>query len=334
MIKTLIIAEAGVNHNGDMVLAKEMIDIAFEAGADLVKFQTFRTNQLVLKSSQKANYQIENDKKYESQHEMLQRLELSKDNHEELLEYCKKTGIGFFSTAFDLGSLDYLHGIGLKTFKIPSGEITNFQYLEKVGSFKKDIILSTGMSNLNEISDAIQVLESQGVSRNQITVLHCTSAYPTPMMEVNLLAMTTIQQKLDVKIGYSDHTLGIEVPIAAVALGATVIEKHFTLNRSLVGPDHKASLEPEELIKMIASIRNIEMALGTGVKEIQPSESGNLAAIRKSLIASQKIRKGELFTSNNLTCKRPGVGLSPMKWNDFIGHKSKRDYEKDDLIEY
>lgn len=331
--KTIVIAEAGVNHNGDISIAIDLIDVASNAGADFVKFQTFKADQLVTKAAKKAEYQVTDLQDLENQHEMLSQLELSTENHIDLMNHCKKKNIGFLSTAFDLSSLDFLNGLALPMFKIPSGEITNYPYLSKVGGFGKNVILSTGMSNLSEIGDAISVLESNGLRRSQITVLHCSSAYPTPYEEVNLKAMITIKEEFDVKIGYSDHTLGIEIPIAAVALGATVVEKHFTLNRKFPGPDHKASLEPDELKSMIIGIRNVETALGDGEKRVQDSEMKNLNVIRKSIVAAQTIKKGDYFTTTNMTTKRPGHGTSPMKWQQLIGTIARQNYEVDDVIE-
>ena len=333
MSKVLVIAEAGVNHNGDMTLAKEMIKVAHEAGADFVKFQTFQTNKLVTKAALKADYQIEKESHSDNQFEMLSALELTPNDHFELIKHCKKTGIGFLSTAFDLESLEFLNRNEVNLIKIPSGEITNLPYLRRVGQFGLDVLLSTGMSTLGEIGQALQAIESQGLNREKITVLHCTSAYPTPFPDVNLKAMISIRDEYNIKVGYSDHTLGIEVAIAAVALGATILEKHFTLDRGLIGPDHKASLIPDELGGMISAIRNIESALGQENKRCQPSELPNLLAIRKSVVAAKAIRKGEFFSDENLTSKRPGGGISPMRWDEIVGQRSKRDYEADDLIE-
>ena len=333
MSKVLVIAEAGVNHNGDMTLAKEMIKVAHEAGADFVKFQTFQTNKLVTKDALKANYQIEKDSQSDNQFKMLSALELTHDNHFELIKHCNKVGIGFLSTAFDLESLEFLNRNEINLIKVPSGEITNLPYLRRIGQLGREVVLSTGMSTSGEIGQALQAIESQGLSRERITVLHCTSAYPTPFSDVNLKAMISIRDQHNVKVGYSDHTLGIEVAIAAVALGAVVLEKHFTLDRSLIGPDHKASLIPDELSGMISAIRNIESALGQEGKQCQPSELPNLLAIRKSVVAATAIRKGEIFSEQNMTSKRPGVGISPMKWDEIIGQRAKRDYETDDLIE-
>lgn len=328
----LIIAEAGVNHNGDLELAKRLIDAAAEAGADLVKFQTFKADNLVTATARKADYQTRNSGGGETQHEMLRRLELSPEAHHELIAHCQTRGIGFFSTGFDLESVDFLLSLGLDKFKIPSGEITNLPYLRHVGRHGKEVILSTGMATLGDIEAAIEALEQAGTPRSKITVLHCTTEYPTPMNEVNLRAMQSIAQAFGVKVGYSDHTPGIEVASAAVALGATVIEKHFTLDRNLPGPDHKASLEPMELKAMVAAIRNIEIALGDGIKRLTPSEIVNKPIARKSLVASQAIREGEVFNAENITAKRPGTGTSPMRWDEVMGQVAQRTYETDDPI--
>lgn len=332
-MKTIIIAEAGVNHNGDLSLAKRLIDVAAEAGADLVKFQTFCANHLVTRTAKKAAYQIQTTDGKESQQEMLRRLELSAEMHTDLIAHCTARNIGFFSTGFDIESVNLLVGLGQDHFKIPSGEITNLPYLRHIGQFGKSAILSTGMATLGEIEAAIDVLEQAGTPRAQLTVLHCTTEYPTPMCEVNLRAMQSISTALGVAVGYSDHTHGIEVAIAAVALGATVIEKHFTLDRQLPGPDHKASLEPEELKAMVSAIRNIEAALGDGIKRLTPSEARNKPVARKSIVAATEIRKGEVFTANNLTAKRPGTGISPMCWDEVMGRAASRDFAADELIE-
>ena len=330
---TLIIAEAGVNHNGRIETAGQLIEIAAEAGADLVKFQTFSADRLVTGSASKADYQLETTSTSESQHEMIRKLELSREMHEELIAHCKKCGVGFFSTGFDPQSVDLLAELGLDRFKIPSGEITNLPYLRHIGQYGKPVILSTGMARLGEIEAALEVLEASGTPRERVTVLHCNTEYPTPMADVNLKAMLAIRDALGVQVGYSDHTLGIEVPIAAVAMGATVIEKHFTLDRSLPGPDHRASLEPDELKAMVQAIRNIELALsGDGLKRPSPSESKNLEIARKSLVALVPIKAGEPFTEANLGVKRPGSGISPMRWDDFIGRPANRDYQADELI--
>ena len=328
----IVIAEAGVNHNGDFDLAKKLVDAAAAAGADYVKFQTFNAKKLVSKHSQKAAYQKENTSAKESQLEMLSRLELSKEAHLDLMHYCAQKKIKFLSTAFDMESIDFLNGLGIELFKIPSGEITNLPYLRKIGSLGKPIILSTGMADMDEIRTALDIMTKAGASKDRMTVLHCNTDYPTRMSDVNLLAMKTIEDELDVSIGYSDHTLGIEIPVAAVALGATVIEKHFTLDKKMPGPDHKASLEPEELAQMISSIRNIETALGHGAKEPSTSELKNKTVVRKSIVASRPIAKGTVFSDENLTVKRPGSGISPVHWDEIIGSKATKDYQEDDLI--
>jgi N,N'-diacetyllegionaminate synthase len=331
-VKTLVIAEAGVNHNGDLSLARRMVDVAAEAGADLVKFQTFSADRLVTRDAEKAKYQVHAGVA-ESQHAMLHRLEMNREMHESLIERCRDRGIEFFSTAFDRESVDLLAGLGLKRFKIASGELTNLPLLRHIGRRREQVIVSTGMATLNEIRAALDVLETAGTSRNRITVLHCNTEYPTPAADVNLRAMLAIRDAFGVAIGYSDHTNGIEVSIAAVALGASVIEKHFTLDRNLPGPDHKASLEPAELKAMVSAIRNIEHAMGDGVKRPSPSESKNIAIARKSLVAARAIHAGEAFSESNLAVKRPGTGVSPMRWDDVIGQKAPRDFAPDELIE-
>jgi len=330
--RTLIIAEAGVNHNGDIQLAKQLIDAAAAAGADLVKFQTFNASRQVTRSAKKADYQTQTTDSAESQHDMLRRLELTEAMHHELIAYCATRNIGFFSTGFDIESVDLLVKLGQKHFKIPSGEITNLPYLRHIGRLDKAVILSTGMASLGEIEAAIDVLEQAGTPRSRLAVLHCTTEYPTPMSEVNLRAMQSIQAAFGVAVGYSDHTQGVEVAIAAVAMGATVIEKHFTLDRKLPGPDHQASLEPVELSAMVAAIRNIEVALGDGIKRLTPSEARNKTVARKSLVASRAIKAGDIFTAENLSTKRPGTGISPMHWDEFIGKKALRDFAADELI--
>ena len=333
MDKTLIIAEAGVNHNGDMELAKQLIDVAAEAQVDYVKFQTFKADKLVTKTAKRAEYQDKNTADGDSQYEMLKKLELSDEDHALLFSYCKKKGIQFLSTGFDLDSIDDLYALGVRLAKIPSGEITNLPYLEKVAKTFPDIILSTGMADLKEVHDAYDALIAAGADKERITILHCNTEYPTPMEDVNLRAMLHIQKELNVSIGYSDHTLGIEVPIAAVSLGAKVIEKHFTLDRTMKGPDHRASLEPEELTEMVKSIRNIEKALdGSGLKSPSPSEIKNKTVARKSIVAKQNIKKGELFTTENLNIKRPGTGPSPMKWYEIIGKSATKDFNADEII--
>jgi len=329
----LIIAEAGVNHNGDIELAKKLIDAAAEAGVDYVKFQTFNSKKLVSKNAQKADYQKENTKdSSETQLSMLQKLELSKEDHLVLIAYCKTKNINFLSTAFDMESIKFLHELNIDLWKIPSGEITNLPYLRKIGSYGKPVIISTGMAEMAEIEDAIKVIKSAGTNPNNITVLHCNTEYPTPMVDVNISAMNSISENFNVPVGYSDHTLGIEVPIAAVALGATVIEKHFTLDKKMEGPDHKASLDPEELKAMVSSIRNIEKAIGNGIKAPSPSEAKNKSIARKSIVASKDIKKGEILSTENLTVKRPGTGISPMRWDEIIGTKADKSYSEDDLI--
>ena len=331
--KVLVIAEAGVNHNGSLETAKQLVDAAAEAGADLVKFQTFSADRLVTTSARKAEYQNQTTDASESQYEMIQKLELSREMHEDIIAYCKQCNIEFFSTGFDTQSVDMLVDLGLEQFKIPSGELTNLPYLRHIGKFGKPVIISTGMANLGEIESALVVLEISGTPRSQITVLHCNTEYPTPMEDVNLRAMLAIRDAFGVSVGYSDHTLGIEVSIAAVAMGATVIEKHFTLDRNLPGPDHKASLEPEELKAMVQAIRNIKKALGNGIKRPSPIETKNKAIVRKSLVAANAIKAGECFNEFNLTVKRPGTGLSPMSWDEVLGRTAIRDFAPDELIE-
>lgn len=331
--RTLIIAEAGVNHNGDFELAKQLIDAAAAAGADIVKFQTFNANRQVTRTAKKADYQTQTTDSKESQHAMLHRLELTEAMHHHLIAHCATRNIGFFSTGFDIESVDLLVSLGQDRFKIPSGEITNLPYLRHIGQLGKKVILSTGMATLGEIEAAIEVLDQAGTPRAQLTVLHCTTEYPTPMAEVNLRAMQSIHAAFGVAVGYSDHTQGIEVAIAAVAMGATVIEKHFTLDCNLPGPDHQASLEPEELKAMVAAIRNIEIALGDGIKRLTPSEARNKPVARKSLVASRAIKAGEVFTAENLTAKRPGNGISPMQWDEMLGRKATRNFDPDELIE-
>jgi N-acetylneuraminate synthase len=334
MKRTLIIAEAGVNHNGDIAKAKALIDKGAEAGVDYVKFQTFKAGNLVTKQAKRAAYQDKNTQDNDSQYEMLKKLELSQKDHQELIDYCTQKGVKFLSTGFDFESLEFLAGLGITIAKVPSGEITNLPYLRKVATLFPEVILSTGMANITEIKDAVKVLTDNGVSKDKITVLHCNTEYPTPMEDVNLKAMLHIQRELGVPVGYSDHTLGIEVPIAAVALGATVIEKHFTLDKTLPGPDHKASLEPDELKTMVIAIRNIEKAIGgSGLKEVSKSEAKNKPIARKSIVASKSIKKGDFFTEENITVKRPGTGISPMQWDEVIGKTAKKDFEEDDLIE-
>lgn len=333
MKHVLIIAEAGVNHNGSLDIAKQLIDKAVEAGVDIIKFQTFKSEKLVSKAAKQAEYQQRNiGKKDESQLAMLKKLELSPSAHEELMDYCREKGIRFFSTAFDMDSIEYLHSLNLGLWKIPSGEITNYPYLRKIAQYHEPIILSTGMCELSDIEATLKVLVGFGVKKEQITILHCNTEYPTPYSDVNLRAMLEIRDRFGVQVGYSDHTQGIEVPIAAVALGASVIEKHFTLDKNMEGPDHKASLEPDELRAMVCAIRNVEQTLGSGHKTISESESKNIEIARKSIVAACPIKKGELFTEENLTVKRPGNGISPMRWSEVIGKTAAKDFEEEEMI--
>lgn len=330
--KVFIIAEAGVNHNGDIEIAKELVDKAAEAGVDAVKFQSFKADKLVAKNAPKAKYQIENtEDKEENQYDMIKKLELSYDDHLELIRHCKKRNIMFLSSAFDLDSIDLLNDLNIDLFKIPSGEIENVPYLRKIAKSGKKVILSTGMSTIEDIEFALKILKDAGA--NDIVVLHCNTEYPTPMEDVNLMAMLDIKNNFNVEIGYSDHTLGIEVSVAAVAIGATVIEKHFTLDRNMKGPDHKASLEPYELRKMTIAIRNIEKALGDGKKKLSSSEAKNKNIARKSLICKTFIREGECFTEENVIAMRPGNGLSPKLWDEVIGKKAKRDFNENEMVE-
>jgi N,N'-diacetyllegionaminate synthase len=335
MSAVYIIAEAGVNHNGSLERAKEMIDVAASAGVDAVKFQTFVAENLVTRTAVKADYQQQATDAAESQFEMLKKLELSLRDFEELKVHCEEQKVDFLSTPFDLVTIDMLVDLGVNKWKLPSGELTNLLYLRKLGALKQEVILSTGMSDLDEVSAAVAVLESSGVPREQLTLLHCNTEYPTPMHDVNLRAMLTLQSAFPglKGIGYSDHTLGIEVPIAAVAMGAVVIEKHFTLDRTLPGPDHRASLEPDDLKAMVHAIRNIEAALGDGAKEPTESESKNRLIARKSIVAAKNITAGAEFTAENLTVKRPGTGMSPMLWDQLIGTKAPRAYNEDEVID-
>ncbi len=330
-MSVFIIAEAGVNHNGDIKLAKRLIDVAVDAKVDAVKFQTWKTELLVTKDAEQAIYQTENTQKEESQYDMLKRLELSYDEFRELKQYCDTKNIMFLSTPDEFESANFLLDLQ-DIFKIGSGELTNLPYLRHIGSFKKKIIISTGMGNLQEIDDALNILIDAGTSKENITVLHANTQYPTPMEDVNLNAMITIKNKFNIKVGYSDHTLGIEVPISAVALGACVIEKHFTIDTNMQGPDHRASLNPQELKDMVKGIRNIELAMGDGVKQASQSESPNIEIVRKSIVTSCDINKGEIFTEQNLTLKRPATGISPMKWDNIIGTIATKNYKEDELI--
>lgn len=331
MNRTFIIAEAGVNHNGDLEIAKKLIDVAAAAGADAVKFQTFQAEKVVCKTAKKAAYQMETTDQAETQFDMIKKLELTKPMHEELMARCDEKGILFLSTPFDIGSIRMLVELGLPMFKIPSGEITNLPYLREIARQKKPVILSTGMSDLEEVRAAVAVLRGGGAK--DITLLHCNTQYPTPVLDVNLLAMVKMREEFALPVGYSDHTPGIEIPIAAAALGAAVIEKHFTLDKNMEGPDHKASLELHELKQMVEGIRKIELALGDGKKRVTESEKGNVEIVRKSIVAAADIKKGEAFTERNLTTKRPGTGISPMRWDEVIGTIAKKNYQADELIE-
>ena len=331
-MSVFIIAEAGVNHNGSVDLAKQLIDAASISGADAVKFQTFKAENLVSKNAKKADYQKQTTNASESQFDMIKKLELDISMHKELVAYCQEKDIMFLSTPFDHESVKMLNVLGLEIFKIPSGEITNLPYLRHIGSLGKQVILSTGMSNLQEIEDALNILINAGTLKEDITVLHANTMYPTPMEDVNLNAMLTIHKEFDVDVGYSDHTLGVEVGIAAVTMGASCIEKHFTLDKTMDGPDHKASLEPKELGVMVSSIRNIEKALGSSEKKPSPSESSNIKVVRKSIITNQNIKKGDLLTDKNIAVKRPGGGISPMQWDEVIGTTASKDYNADELI--
>lgn len=333
MSRVFIIAEAGINHNGSITNAKRLIDVATAAGADAVKFQTFKAEKVISKFAPKAEYQKKTTNPKESQLDMAKKLELSNSEFKELFDYCKKTGIIFLSTPFDLESIDFLVKLGLDTIKIPSGEITNLLFLRKIAGLGKKVIMSTGMSDMKEIETALNILTESGTKKEDITVLHCNTDYPTKMEDVNLFAMITIRDAFKVKVGYSDHTLGIEIPIAAVALGAMVIEKHFTLDRNMDGPDHRASLIPAELKAMIKAIRNIEKAMGDGIKEASESESKIKPIARRSIVAARDIKKGDVFTEENITVKRPGTGISPMEWDKIIGTNAKKNFSRDEIIE-
>jgi len=332
--KVIIIAEAGVNHNGSIKMAKQLIDVAADAGADFVKFQTFKADSLVTKKADKADYQKKLTQKDESHFEMIRRLELDKSAHKELISYCIQKNIQFLSTAFDIESVNLLSELDIKIYKIPSGEITNLPYLRHIGGLGKPVIMSTGMATLDEVRAAMNLLIDGGLNKKDLTILHCNTEYPTPMSDVNLRAMLTMNDELNVKVGYSDHTLGLEAPIAAVAMGATVIEKHFTLDRKLPGPDHAASLEPDELKSMVNAIRNIEKAMGHGIKKPSSSEKKNIPIARKSIVAKTSITIGEIFSEDNLAVKRPGSGISPMEWENVIGKVSEKSYAADDLIDF
>ena len=337
--KVLVIAEAGVNHDGDLKKAMQLIDAAADSGADVVKFQTFKAQHLVTTDAELAQYQRRVSVHYigepdsNSQLRLLEKLQLTREDHTKLKEHCGRRGIEFFSTAFDLGSLDLLMQMGARRVKIPSGEITNLPYLRKVATFNCDVIMSTGMADLSEVSDAINCLEAAGLPKNKITLLHCTTEYPAPIEDVNLRAMATMRETFGLQVGYSDHTEGIDVPIAASALGATVIEKHFTLDQEASGPDHAASIEPPELKRMVEGIRRIELALGSEKKKCTSSERQNLPLVRKSIVAAKAIRKGELFSEENLTVKRPASGISPMLWDAVIGKQAPRSFAPDEQIQ-
>ena len=335
MSHTLIIAEAGVNHNGSIEMAKQLVEKAVEAGVDYIKFQTFKASKLVTKSAKQAEYQQRNIGGQESsQYQMLKKLELSPEEHQILIDYCHQLGIKFFSTAFDFDSIEYLHSLDLGLWKIPSGEVTNYPFLKRIAAYNEKTILSTGMCDMDDVRAAVNALYKNGLSKENLIMLHCNTEYPTPFEDVNLKAMDALRKEFGVEVGYSDHTKGIEVPIAAVALGATVIEKHFTLDRTLPGPDHKASLEPDELKAMVSAIRNIEQAVGgDGTKHVSESERKNIAIARKSIEAACDIKAGEVFTEENLTVKRPGNGISPMRWEEVLGMKAKRNFNEDELIE-
>jgi N-acetylneuraminate synthase len=332
MNRVIVIGEAGVNHNGNIELAKELVRVAASAGCDYVKFQTFIANNVVTKNASKAEYQILNSPTEGTQIEMLEKLELSQAEHYDLIDECKKYGIKFLSTAFDLDSIDFLHTLKMGLWKVPSGEITNLIYLQKIGSYNEDVILSTGMSTLGEIENALEILINAGTLRDKITILHCNTEYPTPMSDVNLKAMLTIKNAFGINIGYSDHTLGIEVPIAAVAMGAIVIEKHFTIDRSLPGPDHLASLEPKELTDMVQCIRNVESALGTGIKLPSESERKNINIARKSIHLVKDIKAGHVLSLDDITAKRPGNGLSPLFTKEIVGSIVKNDLSRDAML--
>lgn len=325
--KVFIIAEAGDNHNGKLDLAYKLVDKAVEAKADAVKFQTFKTEEIISKFAEMAEYQKKNIGKVESQFDMVKKLELSFDEFAEIKKYCDKKGIKFLSTAFDLSSARFLFSLGMDVFKIPSGEITNLPLLREINSYKRDIILSTGMASLDEIRDALQVLKDC-----KVTLLHCTTEYPCPFESVNMNAILTLKKEFELEVGYSDHTQGIQVPIMAVSMGAKIIEKHFTLDKNMEGPDHKASLEPQELKAMVDAIRNIEKSFGDGVKEPQEAEKKNIAIARKSIVAKCNIKKGEILTEENITTKRPGNGISPMRWDEIINTVANKDYQEDELI--
>ena len=333
-MRTIIIAEAGVNHNGDIEIARKLIELAGSAGADYVKFQTFNSKKLVTDFAKKANYQFKFLNDSENQLQMLQKLELPLASYSELNTLANQSGVGFLSTAFDIENLDFLVNLGMDYIKIPSGEITNFPFLRHVGRLQKKTLLSSGASSLEDIGYALSVLQNFGAKLDDVTVLHCTSAYPAPFEEVNLLALNEIAEKFGVNVGYSDHTEGIAVSIGAVALGAKVIEKHFTLDQEMEGPDHKASMNPNQLVELVSGIRKIDSALGDGHKKVTVSELENQQLIRRSIVANQEISEGEMFSDENLTTKRPAGGIAPMHWESLIGKRAKRDYLENDQIEF
>lgn len=331
--QVIIIGEAGVNHNGSMEMARQLIDAAAEAGVDYVKFQTFKADKLVTREARQAEYQKRNiGDGADSQYEMLRKLELSEEDHRELKDYCRQKGVRFLSTAFDLESVEFLHELCPGLWKIPSGEITNYPYLRKIAGYNEEVVMSTGMSTDEDVENALLALRENGQDLEKVTLLHCNTQYPTPMEDVNLLAMNSLRRFVK-RVGFSDHTRGIEVPIAAAALGADVVEKHFTLSRSLPGPDHKASLEPQELKAMVKAIRNVSEALGDGRKRVTPSEGANRDVARKSIVASRPIKRGELLSEENMTAKRPGGGISPMRWKEVEGTAAIRDFKIDEMIE-
>jgi N,N'-diacetyllegionaminate synthase len=330
--KVLIIAEAGVNHNGSIDLALDLVEAAADSGADVVKFQSFSADSIVTSEAKLAGYQEQNSYKLKTQHALLKQLELSIEDHRLILEHCKRNGIRFMSTGFDVPSLDLLKSLGQETFKVPSGEITNLPLLRRIGSLASEVIISTGLSTLEEIGSAILTLEKCGLARERIIVLHCTTQYPAPVVDLNLLAIRSLQEEFNVRVGYSDHSLGATAAVAAVALGSSVIEKHLTLDKKSNGPDHASSLNPKEFTEMVIQIRELEVALGDGVKRPMPSEEQNRVSVRKSIVASKRIEVGDVFSNENLTTKRPGSGLSPMRWDDFIGRSSERSYDIDEMI--
>lgn len=333
MEKVIIIAEAGVNHNGSFAMAKQLVDKAAEAKVDYIKFQTYKSEEVVTKKAEQAEYQKRASGKDETQFDLIKKLELSYDQFVILKSYCEEKGVKFLSTSTGAESVAFLHSLDLDMWKIPSSEVNNYPFLKRIASFNKKTIFSCGMSSLEDVRKAINVLFANGLARENLYLLHCNTEYPTPYQDVNLKAMVTMGREFGVKIGYSDHTLGVEIPIAAVAMGATMIEKHFTLNRNLEGPDHKASLEPDELCNMVKSIRNVEQALGDGIKRVSESESHNVLIARKSIVAAKPIKKGDMYTEDNITTKRPAGGINPMRWNEVLGQIAPKDFDIEDMIE-